>query len=154
MSTWRTWICIGASLAGLAVLAGALGAHGLEELFARWYQDRFYERPAVSEDASPVKIPLQQKYLADFETGARYQMYHGLALMILGLVSRRIESGLLSTAGCLLLLGTVGFSGGLYLYTLADARWSGMYVVPIGGVLIVCGWVAFAIAVIRRDEGE
>jgi uncharacterized membrane protein YgdD (TMEM256/DUF423 family) len=154
MSGWRTWICLGASLAGLAVLCGAFAAHGLEDLFARWYQDRFFEKPAVSEQASPVKIPLDQKYLADFETGAKYQMYHGLAIILLGLVSRRVESGLLTAAGCLLLLGTIFFCGGLYVYTLADARWAGMYVVPAGGTLFVSGWVAFAIAVVQRGEGD
>ena len=116
------WLLIGAVLAGLAVVAGAFGAHALRDRLvpphAGWY-----------------------------DLAVRYQMYHGLALVALGAVStRRVRVG--AAAGCLL-VGTLIFCGTLYLMALADLRWLGA-VTPIGGTLLLIGWLALAIAAGRR----
>ena len=80
----RSWVALGALLAGLAVAAGAFGAHGL--------------RARLSPDMLQV-----------FETAARYQMYHALALIAVGLMADRWPSPLLGTAGWLFLAGIVLF---------------------------------------------
>ncbi len=112
----RFWLVSGAVLAAIAVAAGAFGAHGL--------RDR-----------------LSAADLATFETAARYQMYHALALVAVALLDGR---GLnVRPAGWLFLAGVVLFSGSLYLLTLGNLRWMGA-VTPLGGVAFIAGWLALA----------
>jgi uncharacterized membrane protein YgdD (TMEM256/DUF423 family) len=120
---------VGAVLAALAVTAGAFGAHAL-------------------------RARLSPAYLATFETAARYQMYHALALIAVGLLAERgITRG--SMAGWLFLAGIVLFSGSLYLLTLSGLRWMGA-VTPVGGVAFIAGWVALALdgRTDRRTDGR
>ncbi len=152
MCTSKCWATIGAILAGLSVAAGAFGAHGLDSHFHDKYKGKVYEKKATSggRDEVPSQKPLAEKYLADFKTGAEYQMYHGLALIAVGVLSLVRPSRGLNVAGCCFLLGTLGFSGGLYAYTLSGAKWIGMTIVPIGGVLFLIGWAALALALARN----
>ena len=108
----------GAILAGLAVVFGAFGAHMLES-----------------------KVSASR--LSTFETGVQYQMYHALALLIVGYISMS-HPGLLNSAGYCFLAGTIIFSGSLYLLVLTDTGWLGA-ITPIGGVLFILGWVFLAI---------
>ena len=80
--------------------------------------------------------------LATFETAARYQMYHALALLAVGLLTDRgvTRAG---AAGWLFLAGVALFSGSLYLLVLTGQRWLGA-VTPFGGVAFIAGWVALA----------
>ena len=105
---------IGSILAGLGVVFGAFGAHGL-------------------------KAAVSPEMLAVFETGVRYQMYHGLGLLALAWAIDRWPDRRLATAAWLLLAGTVVFSGSLYLLVLTDTRWLGA-VTPLGGVALIAGW--------------
>ena len=92
----RLFLSIGALSAFLAVGAGAFGAHALRERLAA-------------------------DLLDVFETGARYQMYHALALIAVGLVLGRLSVGgsaWLSASGWLFVAGTVLFSGSLYVLAL------------------------------------
>jgi uncharacterized membrane protein YgdD (TMEM256/DUF423 family) len=150
----RCWLAFGALLAGLAVAAGAFGAHGLDAVFHQKYAGMRYEKK-VSIDGTPTvvsTVPLAQKYLADFKTGAEYQMYHGLALLAVGILAGTRPSRGLTIAGCCFLIGCLGFSGGLYAYTLTNTRWIGMLVVPIGGTFFLIGWTAFFFAFATRPE--
>lgn len=122
----RSWIAAGALLAGLAVAAGAFGAHGL--------------RARLSADMLQV-----------FETAARYQMYHALALMAVGLIADRWPSPLLGTAGWLFLAGIVLFSGSLYGLTLSGVRLLGA-ITPLGGVAFIAGWACVALAAWRSTK--
>ena len=116
-----TWVRIGAVLGGLGVIAGAFGAHGLRE-----YMD---------ERARDV-----------FETAARYQMYHALALLAVGLLGMLGRGGTsLTIAGWSFLIGTLIFSGTLYGLSLSGIRWLGA-LTPIGGVALIVGWLALAVA--------
>jgi uncharacterized membrane protein YgdD (TMEM256/DUF423 family) len=111
-------IIYGAVLAGLAVGLGAFGAHAMKEHY----------------DASA---------LLTFETGVRYQMFHGLALLASGIMQAQgIQTRVAST---LFLMGTILFSGSLYGLVLLQATWMGP-ITPIGGVLFLAGWTALAIA--------
>lgn len=121
----RTWLVVGAVSAGLAVAAGAFGAHAL-------------------------RARLSAADLTTFETGARYQMYHALALLAVGWVALRSPSAAATTAGWCFTIGTALFSGSLYLLTLTGTRWLGA-VTPLGGVAFLAGWVALAVAAFRVD---
>ncbi len=119
----RLFLGLGAALAGLAVVFGAFGAHAL--------------RQTLSADD-----------LATFETGVRYQMYHALALLAVAWASSRWESGALTAAGWLFLVGIVVFSGSLYVLVLSGQRWLGA-ITPIGGVAFIAGWALLAWVALR-----
>jgi uncharacterized membrane protein YgdD (TMEM256/DUF423 family) len=114
------WARAGGVLMLVAVAAGAFGAHGLKD--------------KISADL-----------LAVFETGVRYQAYHGLALLAVAWLAQRAPSRHVDGAGWCFLAGTLIFSGSLYALALTGARKLGA-VTPIGGVLFLVGWVRFLLA--------
>lgn len=152
MAAINPWLFLGAVLSGLAVAAGAFGAHGLDRRFHQKYAGNQYHKKVVIDGTETVvaTVPLAEKYLADFKTGAEYQMYHGLALLAVGLLAASRPSRGLTIAGCCFLAGCCGFSGGLYIYTLANVKWVGMIVVPLGGTLFLIGWCALAVSALSR----
>ena len=119
----RVFFAIGALSALLAVAAGAFGAHGLRDV-------------------------LEARWLETFETGARYQMVHALALLVLAVAAGRDPGGLWTVAAWLFVAGTVLFSGSLYTLSLTGARWLGA-VTPFGGVCFLAGWACAAVAALR-----
>lgn len=133
----KFWGASGGILAFLAVALGAFAAHGLGEHFEKLYA----QTPAKMIAGHPV--PAAQKYLADFKTGAEYQFYHALALLILSQISRGGNSKSLHFAGWCFLLGILFFSGSLYLLTMLALPALGA-VTPIGGILFLVGWGAIA----------
>jgi len=135
------------------VAGGAFAAHGLDGWFRQKYAGQLFDKKISTPEGPKVveQIPLDRKFLADFDTGARYQMYHALALIGLGLAATPANRRWTNAAGVCLLLGIIGFSGGLYVYTLANLRWVGMLIVPLGGTLSIVGWVLFALAAARRQ---
>lgn len=141
MNDARFWLCLGAILAGTAVGAGAFAAHGLDGFFAKKYAGQEREQAGV-------KVPASQKYLADFKTGAEYQMYHALALLAVGLLALHRPAPALTVAGWSFVVGMVLFSGCLYLLTITGQRWLGM-IVPLGGTAFLVGWGALAWAAWR-----
>ena len=118
------WFAAGSVLAALSVITGAFGAHGLE---------------------SRVGAEL----LETFETGARYHMYHALALLAVGWFAVNRSGRWVNAAGWLFLAGIVVFPGSLYVLVLTGQRWLGA-VTPIGGVCFILGWIALAMAAIRE----
>jgi uncharacterized membrane protein YgdD (TMEM256/DUF423 family) len=128
----RKWLAVGAVLGAIAVGCGAFGAHGL--------RSRFAVGGVVSEDG--------ERRLANWETAAKYQMYHALAVLVVGVLARGKRSQLIDAAGASFVLGTVIFSGCLYALVLTGQRWLGA-VVPIGGMLLIAGWVCLAVATLR-----
>ena len=122
----RWWLVLGAIFAGLAVGAGAYGAHGI--------------KPQVD------KGLIVQKRLDDFDTATRNQSAHAVGLMLVGLLGlARRPTWPLHFAGAALLLGIVLFCGGLYGYAVFD-RHEFVAVVPVGGIAFMVGWLALAIA--------
>jgi len=119
----RLFHAMGAVSALVAVAAGAFGAHGL-------------------------KARLSPEMLAVFETGARYQMYHALALLAAAWAVARWPGAAAEWAGWLFLAGTVLFSGSLYALAFTGVRWLGA-VTPLGGVAFLAGWAALAWAAAR-----
>ena len=116
----RLFFGVGTLSALVSVAAGAFGAHAL-------------------------RARLTPEHLAVFETAARYQMYHALAMLAVAwAVSRR--PGLLPVwAGWLFVAGTVLFSGSLYLLALTGIRWFGA-ITPLGGVAFLAGWLCLALS--------
>jgi uncharacterized membrane protein YgdD (TMEM256/DUF423 family) len=83
-----------------------------------------------------------------FETGARYQMYHALALIAAGLVTTRRRGRAAPAAGWLFALGTVVFSGSLYALAMTGASTWGA-ITPIGGLMWLVAWALLAAAAAR-----
>lgn len=115
---------LGALLGFLGVLAGAFGAHALRGRIA----------PEV---------------LQVFETGARYQILHALALVGVALAREHRDRPGLGLAGALFIAGIVIFSGSLYALALTGIRGFGA-VTPLGGLCLLAGWLALARALARR----
>ena len=115
---WTIWIVLGAISGGLSVVLGAFGAHAL-------------------------KAKLPPEALNVFEIGVRYQMYHALALIAVGLIAIKIDHAALTVSGTTLFAGMLIFSGSLYGVALLEMRWLGM-VAPVGGLLMIIGWFALA----------
>lgn len=120
----RTFAALACLFALLAVAAGAFGAHAL--------------RARVAEDL-----------LAVFETGARYQMYHALALFAVAWVADRWPGAGVETAGWLFTGGMLVFSGSLYVLALSGIRWLGA-ITPLGGVALLAGWAVLGWHVWRQ----
>jgi uncharacterized membrane protein YgdD (TMEM256/DUF423 family) len=114
MEIRRPFIVIGSVLAGLAVAAGAFGAHGLRDV------------------VSPERLDV-------FDTAVRYQMMHALAMLLVGVLATEPGDGLLRAAGWCFALGIVLFSGSLYALVLGGVPALGA-VTPIGGVFFLAGW--------------
>ena len=120
----KFFIQTGAVMAALAVALGAFGAHGLKNLLQ------------------------QHGRTANFETAAQYQMYHALALVLLGLLMVHFPSRQLVWAGWSFIVGIIFFSGSLYILSLTNVtKWGA--VTPIGGVAFLAGWILLLIGIWR-----
>lgn len=133
MSGWG-WLRIGAISGFLSVALGAFGAHSLRDRFHVEESDTFASRAE------------KERKLENFETAARYQMYHALALAAVALLAFQGTAGwALPVAGWSFVAGTILFSGSLYAWVLTGQRWL-VALTPIGGLIFLVGWLALAIA--------
>jgi uncharacterized membrane protein YgdD (TMEM256/DUF423 family) len=130
----QRWIAIvGALLAGTAVAAGAVHAHGLRDKLLQLGWDS----------------NLEQR-LAWFDTAVRYQMYHALALLALAGVVGAHPAGGFKLAAALFLLGVALFSGSLYAMTFLGPAWRKLgAVTPLGGLALIIAWLAVVITTWR-----
>lgn len=119
----RMFMVLGALYAFIGVAAGAFGAHGL-------------------------KPRLSAEMLAVFEVAVRYQMYHAFALIAAAWIQSKWPSSLVTAGGWLFVVGTVLFSGSLYLMSVIGTRWLGA-ITPLGGLSFLAGWVCLAWAAWR-----
>lgn len=115
-----TVLLTGALFGIIAIILGAFGAHALKKV-------------------------LTEERLQSFEVGVRYQLYGAFALLIIGFnLDFVIQTSRLAYYG--ITLGTILFSGSIYLLSLKDL-WKANFrflgpITPIGGLLIILGWVA------------
>ena len=111
-------------LGGLTIILGAFGAHALEKILT------------VNE-------------LKSFETAVRYQMYHVLVLLFVNLYNgfNVKEIKILNT---LFLLGILFFSGSIYLITLGVSSKSIWFLTPLGGLILIIGWVKMTISFLKK----
>lgn len=101
-----------------AIILGAFGAHALKKV-------------------------LSIEQLTTFETGVKYQMYHALFLLFLGL-NNHLSDKLKKTILTLIILGVTFFSGSIYLLatdSLNDFNFKTIgFITPIGGLLLIISW--------------
>jgi uncharacterized membrane protein YgdD (TMEM256/DUF423 family) len=127
---YRTALIMGALFAGLSVILGAFGAHALEAM-------------------------LTADLLQTYETAARYQMYHGLALLVSGLIYAHLPVKALRWASISFIIGTVLFSGSLYLLVMLKSGGQvGLggfgLITPIGGLFFIAGWILFIAGCLQK----
>ncbi|MHC4455114.1 MAG: DUF423 domain-containing protein [Planctomycetota bacterium] len=118
----KTSIVAGLFFGATGVIMGAVGSHALKE------------HPAEA--------------LKFFQIGNKYQIYHALFLLILGLLQHRYPGRLMNLSIFSTIAGTVLFSGSLYLLTLAKIK-VGM-ITPIGGMLLISAWIFLLIQVLLK----
>jgi len=90
--------------------------------------------------AHALRGRLDAELMAIFEVGARYQMYHALALLAVGWACTRWQGTLVAASGWLFVVGTALFSGSLYAISLTDIRSLGI-ITPLGGLAMLAGWL-------------
>lgn len=119
----KLFAILGALFGGLSVAAGAFGAHAL-------------------------RAQLDARMLEVFETGARYQMYHALALLAVAWLGTQVQGAAVHVAGWAFVAGILLFSGSLYAMAFTGIRALGA-ITPVGGVAFIIGWLALAWAAAR-----
>lgn len=108
----------------MAVAIGAFGAHALK----------------------PILIATGRE--DTFELAVRYQFYHSLALLLIGVLARHIQVKLLGVSSLFFIAGILIFSGSLYTLSLTGITWLGA-ITPIGGVCFLAGWLLVALSVLK-----
>ncbi|HEY4652576.1 MAG TPA: DUF423 domain-containing protein [Pontibacter sp.] len=122
--TQKTILLLASAFGALSVMIGAFGAHALAPM-------------------------LQATNRTDtFETAVKYQMYHTLALLAVGLLLFRVESPALQVAAWAFFIGILIFSGSLYTLCLTGITWLGA-ITPIGGLALIVGWGALFYAILK-----
>lgn len=124
---FRRYFIIGAIGVALAIAFGAFGAHGLKDM-------------------------VEERMLANFETGVRYHMYSALGIMLISLASKIVAgSKQLSLGALLITIGTCIFSGSLYVMALTGITKLGA-ITPIGGVLMIAGWIFVVTGILKFKD--
>jgi uncharacterized membrane protein YgdD (TMEM256/DUF423 family) len=111
----KTFILAGSFLGALGVAFGAFGAHALNKMLT------------------------QSNRLETYETAVKYQFYHALALILVGILFQNIQSKTLTYSGYTMLIGVLIFSGSLYIICFTGIKAFGA-IAPIGGTLMIIGW--------------
>jgi uncharacterized membrane protein YgdD (TMEM256/DUF423 family) len=114
----------GSVLGALTVMIGAFGAHALSATLEA------------------------NKRVPTFETAVKYQMYHTLALLSLGILMFWVQHSAFNVAAICFLAGIFVFSGSLYILSLTGITWLGA-VTPIGGLLMIVGWASLFYGLLR-----
>jgi uncharacterized membrane protein YgdD (TMEM256/DUF423 family) len=127
----KPFIRIGSLMAMIAVILGAFGSHGLEDV-------------------------LEPEQLDIFHIGIRYQFYHSLAILAVGLLFYFGKKSLLNYAGWLFFGGILLFSGSLYLLSLRDILAVPVAmlgpVTPVGGTLFIAGWFLLFLSTFQHHQ--
>lgn len=118
----KTVLIIAGIFGALSVAIGAFGAHGLENTLTA------------------------NNRLDTFETGVKYQLYHTLALFLLGILMVSFQNSYFNYAAFSFIAGILVFSGSLYVLSLTNITWLGA-ITPIGGLGFILGWVFLILGV-------
>ena len=127
----KKWIIIALLFIITAIILGAFGAHALKEIIH------------------------ENERLVSFETGVRYQLLHGIALLTLPFIAKQFE---IDTKWVfrLLIMGVLFFSCSIYLLTMRDVWQLGGItkilgpITPIGGLLMIIGWSLLLVKIVRK----
>ncbi len=115
MLTQRQIILIGSLLGGLAVALGAFGAHAFKGLL------------------------VQNDRVDTYELAVRYHFFHALVVLLIALLMDKVEPKMASRSGIFIVIGTLLFSGSLYIMALANTTKMAL-VTPTGGLFLIVGW--------------
>jgi uncharacterized membrane protein YgdD (TMEM256/DUF423 family) len=119
----------GATLAGLSVVFGAFGAHALKALLTEAQQ-------------------------LSYETAVRYQMFHALALLVLGFADKQLGGSY--KAARWMLTGTILFSFSIYLLSLQDILGMSLSflgpVTPLGGLCLIISWIIIIYQILQHKS--
>ncbi len=118
----KLFIIIAAISGALAVGLGAFGAHALKDFLER------SQRTAV------------------FETAVRYQFYHTLALLLVGILLFNVQHKMMGWAGYAFIVGIILFSGSLYTLCATNIKMLGA-ITPLGGAAFIAGWIFLLIGI-------
>jgi uncharacterized membrane protein YgdD (TMEM256/DUF423 family) len=116
----KTSLAVGLFFGATGIILGAVGSHALKGY--------------------------SEEMLKFFQIGNRYQVYHALFLLVLGLLERRYQGKLMNLSIFGTIAGTVLFSGSLYLLTLANIKIS--MITPIGGMFLISAWILLLIRIL------
>ncbi len=122
-TTAKLFLSLGSISGALGVIIGAFGAHGL-------------------------KGKLSEEMLTVYQTGVQYHFYHTFALLAVGLLALKFQSGLLTSSGWSFLIGIILFSGSLYALSSSNIKVLGA-ITPIGGVFFIVGWLLLATSILK-----
>ena len=127
----KKFLILAAIFGALAVALGAFAAHGLE------------------------KIITDEKLLHGFQTGVQYQMYHALALFVVGIVFEKFPDRLVKWSGNCFMTGIILFSGSLYLLTLLKVQENNAVkfvgpITPLGGIFFIAGWLFLLVGLVKK----
>jgi uncharacterized membrane protein YgdD (TMEM256/DUF423 family) len=129
MTPERFFVAASGVVGFLGVALGAFGAHGLRSRLA--------------------ELPDFARRMEWWETAARYQVWHALALGLVAFLCTRSDALAPRVAGGAFLLGVLAFSGSLYTMTVTGVRWLGA-ITPIGGVALLVGWACVVWSALAR----
>ncbi len=122
--TQKTILLLASALGALSVMIGAFGAHALSAMLQATNRTE------------------------TFETAVKYQMYHTLALLAVGLLLFKVEHPALQVAAWAFFIGILIFSGSLYTLCITGVTWLGA-ITPIGGTALIVGWAALFYAILK-----
>ena len=123
----KIFLIAGAVVSGLSIATGAIGAHALKDILE------------------------QNNRTETFELATRYAFYHGLALIVLGVLNYIFEGRLFRWAGILFIGGIICFSGSLYMLSLTEMKWV-VYLTPLGGLMMILGWLILILQLVKVNK--
>jgi len=129
-NTSHRYIAVGASFAGLAVIAGAFGAHALKDT-------------------------LNSTMLNTYHTAVDYMFLHAIGIILLGILKQQTSKPCHTKVFIAFITGIVLFSGSLFVLSLSGIKWLGA-ITPFGGMCFIIGWLLLALCYLknRNNEGE
>ncbi len=123
----KKFLIIGCIFATLTVAIGAFGAHALKDIL------------------------IETGKTETFKIGVLYQMFHSIAILVVGLLFQKDQkNSLLKGAGYLFIAGIFLFSGSLYILSITDILILGA-ITPFGGVCFIVGWITMIFHLVKID---
>lgn len=127
MTSQKQIALAGFVLGALAVALGAFGAHALKNLLALSGRTETYE------------------------LAVKYHFYHSLALLALAALQPQVGENKARWSARLILLGTLFFSGSLYLLAIFETK-AVVFVTPVGGTLLIAGWLTAVWGILKAAD--
>lgn len=124
-TTIKRSLLLGSIFIFLAIALGAFGAHGLKNI-------------------------LSEKLLMTFHTGVKYQLYHGIGLILLAITSK-VFSIKINITSNLFVIGILLFSVNCYIYSITQIKTFAM-IIPLGGLCFLLGWGVYIISIYKLNK--